>query len=304
MVTIRAANAINGNGENLSPMSMFLKFLMRINFIPIQIEGEKKAKATFKVFSFTTLIYIIFAWVVPSMALLFNQSILFHQITESWTEMSANANIVDNISMVGFNFLTLIMWPLCPLLLARALPSVPYLTMTRALECPKNCLAFVISFILIFLGNCFSMSYIMSEATNGKNLQTSTIISGSILPIPVFFALACLCVVPSLISSAWMDKSILLCSKKSSLKILEHTKFCLSLFSDMDSGFGCFFLYVFDVTQCMSILSLFIVISWPMSPEGFIVPRVFYSSGVLCMSTGLILNIDTPPLNLMMVTKL
>ena len=67
----------------------------------------------------------------------------------------------------------------------------------------------------------------------------------------------------------------------------------LSLYLDIDSGFGSFFLYVFDVTQCMSILSLFVVISWPMSPEGFILSRVFYSSGVLCTSIGLILNIVT-----------
>ena len=119
--------------------------------------------------------------------------------------------------------------------------------------------------------------------------------SGTILPFSFMFILTCLWMAPSLIFSAWMDKFILLCNKKSSLnmKIFEHTKFCLSLYLDIGSGFGFFFLHVFVVTQCKSIVSLFIVISWPMSPEGFILSRVFYSSGVLCMSIGLILHIVT-----------
>ena len=287
--------AINGKEETLSSMSRFLKFLIRIKFIPIRIEGEKKPKATFRLFSFSMLIYIICYWVILPMAQWFSQCILFQEITEAWTEMLANANIIDYISMVGCNFISVIMWPLCPLLLAQALPSAPYLTMNRDLKWPKNGLAFVLSFFLISLGNWFSASCLISEATYGKNLKTSTIISGSILPFSFMFILACLWMVPSLIFSAWMDKFILLCNKKSflNMKIFEHTKFCLSLYLDIGSGFGFFFLHVFDVTQCMSIVSLFIVISWPMSPEGFILSRVFYSSGVLCMSIGLILNIVT-----------
>ena len=226
MVTIRAANAINLNEENLSPMSRFLKFLITIKFIPIQKEGEKKAKATFKLFSITTFIYIIVNWVVAPMAFYFNGVILFQDITESWTEMMANSNIIDNISMLGFNFISFITWPLVPLLLAQALPSVPYLTMTRDLKWPKNGLAFVISFFLLLLGSWLSASCLTSEATNGKNIKTSTIVLGSILPFCFMSVLVCFWIVPSLIFSAWMDKFILLCNKKSSMKILEHTKFC------------------------------------------------------------------------------
>ena len=121
MVPMKAKKSINGNEENLSSMSRFLKLLIRIKFIPIQKWGEKKA--TFKLFSFTTLIYIIVNWVIPSIVQCFNQLSLFPEITEAWAEMTANANIIDKISMVGFNIISLATWPLCPLLLAKALPQ-------------------------------------------------------------------------------------------------------------------------------------------------------------------------------------
>ena len=38
--------------------------------------------------------------------------------------------------------------------------------------------------------------------------------------------------------------------------MLEHSKFCLRLFSDIKAGFGFFFLHLFDITQVMSIATL------------------------------------------------
>ena len=83
-------------------------------------------------------------------------TIFFKDEDQIWQEMKRNANIIDNISMNGFSIVTLITWPICPLLIAKAIPSAPLLIMNRDLKWPKNGLAFVISFILILQLPCLA----------------------------------------------------------------------------------------------------------------------------------------------------
>ena len=291
MIRIEPTTGKDKNTENLSTMSRFIKYLVLIKFVPIQHDQEN-SKPIFKLFSLTTLAYIMIFLGVPSISALFDR-IFFKEVHQLLLEMIRNANIIDKISIIGFSLVNIITCPICPLLLAKAIPSIPLLTMDRDLKWPKNGLGFVISSILIFFGYWVAQVSLMLDATEGKNVKKSSLIFSSTLQMTQVFVLACFWVIPPLIFSSWIDKLIWLCNKKSSSNILQHTKFCLNLFSDIKNGFGVFFLYVFGVSQFSSILSFFVVLSWPMSPDGFILTRFVYSVGLLSSSSGLIVNIVT-----------
>ena len=165
--------------------------------------------------------------------------------------------------------------------------------MKRDLKWPKDGLAFVTSFLLIFFGSCVAQAGLMWDATEGRNIKISSVIFSSILPMTQVSVLSCFWLIPPFLFSSWIDEYIRLCNKKSSLNILQHTKFCLNLFSDINNKFGVFFLYLFCVSQFSSILTFFVVLSWSMSPDGFILTRLVYSVGVFFASMGLIVNIGT-----------
>ena len=98
---------------------------------------------------------------VPTIFPLFDQTIFFREIGQLWQEMIRYANIIDKISIYGFSFVNFTTAPICPLLLAKAIPSAQLLTMKRDLKWPKNGLAFVISFLLIFFGSCVAQAGLM-----------------------------------------------------------------------------------------------------------------------------------------------
>ena len=129
--------------------------------------------------------------------------------------MIRNANIIDKISIIGFSLVNMITCPICPLLLAKAIPSIPLLTMDRDLRWPKNGLGF----ILIFFGFWVAQVSLMLDATEGKNIKKSSLMFSSTLQMTQVFVLACFWVIPPLIFSSWIDKLIWLCNKKSSLNI-------------------------------------------------------------------------------------
>ena len=289
MVCTRAVN-ISEDAESFTFMSKFINFLIWIKFFPIQ-KDQNNQKAIFKLFSPATLVFIIIYLGVPSCFVMLNKFLLT-EISQAFLIMNGNLNIIDTISIYGCNVISLTTFYLCPLFFVKGIPSAPSLTLARDLMWPKNGCMFVTSFILDCLGYFVSYNSMVFDAIEGKNIKQTTVTLSSIMPMSYLFPSVCFWLIPSLSVSAWMEKIILLCNKKSSSKI-NHAKFCIGLFSDINSGFGFFFLYVFAVTQFLSIFAFFVVISWPLSADGFILSRLVYSFGVLCLCAGTILNIIT-----------
>ena len=120
--------------------------------------------------------------------------------------MIRNANIIDKISIYGFSFVNFTTAPICPLLLAKAIPSAQLLTMKRDLKWPKNGLAFVISFLLIFFGSCAAQAGLMWDATEGRNIKISSVIFSSILPMTQVSVLSCFWLIPPFLFSC--DKQL------------------------------------------------------------------------------------------------
>ena len=91
--------------------------------------------------------------------------------------------------------------------------------------------------------------------------------------------------------SVWIEKFILVCKESKNIPKVEQAKNCLGIYSDIEKGFGYFFLHMFTATQFSCIFLLFLAISIIMELEEFIPEKVFTSIGMIILTAGLIVNI-------------
>ena len=111
-------------------VSRFQKFLIKISFIPVQIDKEN-TKDIFKLSNINTFTYIIVYWGIIILPWVLNM-LIFKDVSNISKKVTEKANLIDNLSMIGFASVSFIEFPSTPLILAKALSVLP--SITRAQE--------------------------------------------------------------------------------------------------------------------------------------------------------------------------
>ena len=97
---------------------------------------------------------------------------------------------------------------------------------------------------------------------------------------------------PTLIVSSCIEEFVSLSERKASRPPLMYAEKCLKIYLDLYKGFQIYFVFVFGVSQLLSILTLFSCISQGIGSlinnDGL---KFLRASGLFCISSGLILNI-------------
>ena len=285
------------NMNQESGMSKLVKFFILIRFIPVRVGI---AKASFKIFSCNTFIYI----------LLFMGTIYLTCYVKllSFKDffMDPSSDLVFKISCAAFLLFLYLPFPLSPLLVANALPSATAITLAKDLNLPKNIVIFPISvYLSIFGGYLIEMGVwanknevLLDEKENGnstdneKNKVIKEAFLDFILPT-IGNSLVVLCwIVPLLLVSTWMEKFIRLCKEDEIENYVAHSKICLDLYKTIQTVFGTFFFFVFSLSQSFVIFALFLSLSTvPRLSKEFGLKEVIYPAGMFCVSLALILNV-------------
>ena len=106
--------------SQMSRMSKFINFLIKIKFVPIKIDAEI-SNSSFKLLSVGTFFYIMLYYG----ALFLNLVIRSLVFKETWAMVMAQMlekNSIDMISLWVYMLFVYVVLPFCPFLLANALP--------------------------------------------------------------------------------------------------------------------------------------------------------------------------------------
>ena len=154
----------------LSLMSKLMKFLIKIRFVPVKADLYK---ATFKLFSFTTFTYI-FVYIGTLYLTLGLKIMISREVWDIQKESSMISNPVDAVSLVAFFLCLYLDFPMCPLFLAHALPSVPAISLATDLKWPQNGTRIAISLSMNIIGSSLNEIGVWAAKTNEKNVLTGT----------------------------------------------------------------------------------------------------------------------------------
>ena len=128
--------------------------------------------------------------------------------------------------------------------------------------------------------------------TKDENVDKLTeILSFYVGMITLTFVLISCWIIPNFLVSVWMERFISVCRERKNVHKVEHAKYCLGLYNEIERGFGYFFFHVFVVTQFLSIFMLFLAISRIMELDEFVLAKLLPSIGMIIITAGLIFNI-------------
>jgi hypothetical protein len=113
-----------------------------------------------------------------------------------------------------------------------------------------------------------------------------------LLPLFIYLMVTITWILPSLIVASCIQKFISPSQHKASQQPITNAEKCLNKYADLYKGFGSYFMFVLEVSQLLSILTLssciLQVIGSLINNEGL---KFMYAAGLFCISSGLILNI-------------
>ena len=232
---------IDDNFGELSLMSKLMKFLIKIRFVPVNADLYK---ATFKLFSFETFTYSI-VYMGTLYLTLGLKTMIPREVLDVQKEISMKSDPVDAVSIAAFFGCLYLDFPMCPLFLAHALSSVPAIALAMNLKWPKNGTIIGIAFSINIIGSSLTEFGIWAAKSNEKNVLSGTVILSVLILTLLGNILISLCwMIPFLLVSTWMEKLIRLCKDDKIVNNPIYAKYCLGLYSDIEKGFGSFFLYV------------------------------------------------------------
>ena len=272
----------------LSMMSKIVNILFKIRFIPVK-KDEINTKVLFKLCSIVTLTFIAVYWGLYFLFMaLYIEGV--SRVQDVMMEFMMRMNAIDNASMFAYGILVNF-FPLCPLFLGHALPSIPTLILAKDLKWPKHGAKYVASIFLCVVGSTMTNAVNLNLAFEEKNVPDQILVL-----LCIFFASQQLVVnfcwaVPALLVTVWMEKFICLCECKAIENEVKHTNKLFKIYSNFDRGFGKFFFFVFGVSQIFVIFSLFLTISQVIGSNGTGLDKLIFSFGNLSVSCGLVLNI-------------
>ena len=114
--------------EDLTGMSKFVRFLVRIHFLPLKL-GEDQSKATFSLCSLPVLLNFLFYY-LSSLALTCLSGVIYFSSVKRQATVKSSG-VVDILSGLSFHTTILLLFPSIPLLSGQVISnsdssSVPY----------------------------------------------------------------------------------------------------------------------------------------------------------------------------------
>ena len=106
--------------DELTRMSNFVRFLVRIYFLPLKLE-ENQSKATFSLCSLPAILNFLFYYVSSVSLCCINQVLYYSSLQEEWDAVIDSISFVDILSSTSFHSLILLLFPGLPLLLGRVI---------------------------------------------------------------------------------------------------------------------------------------------------------------------------------------
>ena len=273
----------------ISFISKLVSLLIKVKFIPVN-NDRKKDRITFKLCSLVTLTFFIIHFGLFLMINLIIQ-IAAQDVSHIFMENWKKTNIIDTISSLLLGTFVSLIFPFCPVFLAKGLPFIPTISLASDLKWPRHGAKHVLSYILCALGllaiNATFWSDIFKEANVETHIQVLIYIPSSVqyLIAPLYLIL------PTMLVSSWMEKCVSLCECTAVGKEVPRARRCIELYLAFQKGFGTLFLYVFCVTQLLSVFTLFLIVSHSNGSAYTLSSKILYSFGNLLITSGLILNI-------------
>ena len=108
---------INGE-EELTRMSKFVRFLVKIHFLPLKL-GEEQSKATFSFCSLPTLLNFLFFY-LSSVALICLSGVIYFSSMKRQASIKSSG-VIDILSGLSFHTTILLLFPCIPLLSGQVL---------------------------------------------------------------------------------------------------------------------------------------------------------------------------------------
>ena len=106
--------------DELTRMSNFVRFLVRIYFLPLKLE-ENQSKATFSLCSLPAILNFLFYYVSSVSLCCINQVLYYSSLQEEWDAVIDSISFVDILSSTSFHSIILLLFPGLPLILGRVI---------------------------------------------------------------------------------------------------------------------------------------------------------------------------------------
>ena len=275
--------------SNKSIVSRIVQILIKVRFLPLKINHAEQ-KILFRFCSPVALTFYLVYWgliiCINIVGQLASQKIRY--VIEDYFETS---NIIDAISLMLFGTLLTVIFPFCPLLLAKGAPSVSSLVLATDLKWPRWGRKFIFSFLLSFSGSMLINISFFSHMLEDVNVSTHVSAVIYVTPLLQHLLASLYWLIPTLLLSTWVEKFIFLCESEAKEEKMKHARKCVDLYTAIESGFGTFFCFLYGVTQLLLIFAFFVVISRALGGNEPLAVKVVSSLGTLLVCSGFMLNI-------------
>jgi hypothetical protein len=148
--------------DDCSSFSKFIKILIFIRFVPVEVTSDS-SKVSFKFCSSIMLSCISILW-GPLFLTLCAGEIVGRNIQEFADDYIKKYNIVDEVARSTFKLFVIFVFPMCPIVLGKALSSVPTIARDKDLKWPRNGAQ-------LFISCCFFVSFVIMLAMRKRLLN-------------------------------------------------------------------------------------------------------------------------------------
>ena len=248
--------------DSISLSSKATRFLVTINMIPVSV-NKAFTDATFSVFSFRTLVYLIVAN-SPGFSIGITW-LLQPDFANEYFMKAANFYVTfEKIVSMFFYFLMFITNPLHLLFFGEAFCGLKEVSMSKSLvglKSDKN--GFFVGLVCL-LGGLYLhyIGHYLTVAPSIEGFSSATIFGNTIVPFCILMTFAGLFVSPTfLLGVCWLNTIEENFLEKGNEDILSWAECCIALYKKTEKVFGKTFLFEISLCQVYWVISLFMAIS-------------------------------------------
>ena len=248
--------------DSLSLSAKLTRFLVTINMIPVSV-NKHFTDATFSVFSFRTLVYLIVAS-SPGFAIGITWLLQPDFANEYFMKAAEFYVTFEKIVIMFFYFLLFITNPLHLLFFGEAFCKIKEVSMKKSLaglKSDKN--GFFVG--LVFLLGGLYLHYIghyFTVAPSIEGFSSATILGNTIVSFGILLTFSGLFVSPTfLLGVCWLNTIQENFLKKDNEDILSWAEYCIALYKKTQKVLGKSFLFEISLCQVYWVISLFMAIS-------------------------------------------
>jgi hypothetical protein len=281
-----------GNNEcnqQVSKMSKLVYFLINIPFISLKMDKEHK-NVTFKVCSYVTILSaVLYGGMFLFLPII--HPMISKNVTGIIMENYLNRNIIDILSSLDFSWILGIVFPVCPFVLAHAVPSIPVLALAKDLKWPKSGSKLILSGGLAVVGNFVTYFGYWKDISKDKVFGFSEVlIAAYVMPLMQNLLLVIFWMLPFLLGSAWIERFTATCKENNFGNIIKKCRKLPQIFFEHWEWFRILLLL------CLFLISVFnnyvpLSNSFPAFWFSFTHMGNTYPIGMMCSSLSLMLNI-------------